>query len=73
MTNDTEKQLKYMAKYHSVSEAQIALAWIMAKGAIPIPRTNDLNHLAQIIEMRDIKLPQEDVNTLDFLYPVVYN
>lgn len=63
--------LEDVARRYGCSAPQIALAWILQKGGVvPIPRTNNINHLRMNIEANDIILEQEDVEELEGFYPI---
>lgn len=65
------KVLADIASRYSVSEAQVALAWLMSwEGVIPIPRTNNPDHVVELVEAIDIHLESEDLKLLDSVYPV---
>lgn len=59
-----------IAKAHSVSGSQIALAWILSKPYItaPIIGATKLDHLDQAIAALDIKLSEEEVKRLEEAY-----
>jgi len=63
--------LKFMASEYGATEAQIALAWIMTQdGVVPIPRTNNLEHVAEIADAVQIELESADLDVLDAAFPV---
>jgi 2,5-diketo-D-gluconate reductase B len=57
--------LQEMAKKYSKTPTQIALAWIIAHGVIPIPKSSSQEHLKQNYEARKICLSQDDIAQLD--------
>jgi len=58
-----------IAKQHGMSLAQIALAWVLAKGEdiIPIPGTSNFYHLEENAAAGDMKLSAKTVLELDSL------
>lgn len=58
-----------IAQQNEMSLAQIALAWLLAKGEdiIPIPGTSNFDHLKENAAAGDMKLSEDVVNTLDLL------
>jgi diketogulonate reductase-like aldo/keto reductase len=62
--------LARMAKSAGATESQIALSWIIAKGAIPIPRTNNIRHLNENLDSKNIELSIDQIKELDSAYPI---
>ena len=58
-------ELVSIAEKHDVSPAQISLAWIIAKGVVPIPRGDTSAHIRENFAARDLELDDEDMATLD--------
>ena len=56
-----------LAAAKAVSPAQLALAWLLAKGEdiIPIPGTRRINYLLQNMEAADIALSAKEIRELD--------
>lgn len=62
--------LETIGKRNKCTAAQIALAWILRhRGVIPIPRTNNINHLKDNINATKIKLCKTDIQQLNEAYP----
>jgi aryl-alcohol dehydrogenase-like predicted oxidoreductase len=63
-------QLEAIAVKQGVSSAQLALAWLLAKGddIVPIPGTNHVRNLYLNIAAVDIALAQEDVDELSRIF-----
>jgi pyridoxine 4-dehydrogenase len=55
--------LSAAAKKHGVTEAQVAIAWLLArsKTMLPIPGTSSPEHLAQNWNAREIRLDDVDL------------
>jgi diketogulonate reductase-like aldo/keto reductase len=63
------KFLTYIAKKYGSTEAQVALAWVLSfKGVIPIPNTNNMDHLKQNFEANDLILERNDILALTEFY-----
>ncbi|MCC6472077.1 MAG: aldo/keto reductase [Alphaproteobacteria bacterium] len=59
-----------VAKRHSASIYQVALAWTLAQpGVIAIPKATDPAHLRENIAAIDIRLTKEDLAELDKAFP----
>lgn len=58
-------ELMQIAEKHGVSGAQVSLAWIISKGAIPIPKSTKLDHLKDNFDSLKLKLNKEDINLID--------
>lgn len=63
------KPLSEIAKSKGISVAQIALAWVMAKGndIVPIPGTKRISHLQDNLEAAKFELLPEDIDAMDIL------
>lgn len=60
-----------MAKKYDCSAAQLALAWILShKGVIPIPTTNNVNHLRENMLSIDLELESDDIVELENHYNI---
>ncbi|SIQ94045.1 2,5-diketo-D-gluconate reductase B [Haladaptatus litoreus] len=57
-------ELTAIAEKHDATEAQVALAWLVETGAVPIPRSQSDAHLHQNLAARNIELSAGDVNTI---------
>ncbi|HEY1644902.1 MAG TPA: aldo/keto reductase [Candidatus Saccharimonadales bacterium] len=47
--------------------AQIALAWLLAKGALPIPKATQKAHIDENLGSLQLKLDSADMSALDAL------
>lgn len=70
LSADKHGVLRDLAAAHTASEAQIALAWLMSKGVVPIPRTNKPEHVDEIAEAPYVELDPDDINDLNEAFPV---
>lgn len=62
---DLLDMLNRMSEEKSATPAQISLAWLMAKGIIPIPGTRKLARLEENSGAADITLTQKEVSDID--------
>lgn len=58
-------ELVEIADEHGASPSQVSLAWIMEKGAVPIPKATSEVHLRDNWEAQYLELDDEDVATID--------
>lgn len=56
-----------IAHAHNATAAQIALAWLIAKGALPIPRAIQKPHVDENIQATNIQLSEKEMLALDAL------
>ncbi|MEX2715924.1 MAG: aldo/keto reductase, partial [Candidatus Sigynarchaeota archaeon] len=54
-----------IAKKHGVSLAQVALAWEMGHGAVPIPKATSEAHIKDNFAAQSLKLDEEDVKQIE--------
>ncbi len=54
-----------IAEKHDATAAQVALAWVIEKGGIPIPRSASDEHLRGNFEATELSLDSEDVARID--------
>ncbi len=54
-----------IAKKNEMSVAQVCLAWVISKGAIPIPKATSLDHLQDNFAAKDKQLSSEDLDKID--------
>lgn len=59
--------IQAIAKAHSATPAQIALAWLIAQDALPIPKAVNKMHIDENIEAVTIKLTDEELEALNQL------
>lgn len=61
----TNKTIQEIAKAHGVSAAQIALAWLLARNALPIPKAITESHIDENVASVDIELTEKELEKLD--------
>lgn len=61
----TNKTIQDIAKAHGVSAAQIALAWLLARNALPIPKAITKSHIDENVASVDIELGEKELELLE--------
>lgn len=61
------EDLKAMAEKKKCTTGQLCLAWVMAKGGIPIPGTTKLHHLEDNMGALNVELNKAEIEHLDEL------
>jgi len=62
--------IEKMAKEKGITSSQLALAWIISKGIVPIPGTKRRKYLEQNIEAASIQLSESDIEKLESIVPL---
>ncbi len=64
-------QIRSVAARHDATPAQVALAWVLARGedVVPIPGTKRSHYLRQNVESGNLALSPEDLDRLSDLHP----
>ncbi|MFY1045048.1 aldo/keto reductase [Chryseobacterium sp. GP-SGM7] len=62
--------IENMAKEKEIMSSQLALAWIISKGIVPIPGTKRRKYLEQNIEASKIILKESDLQKLESIVPL---
>jgi aryl-alcohol dehydrogenase-like predicted oxidoreductase len=67
------KKVEEIAKSKSVTNSQVALAWVISKGkdVFPIPGTKKIQYLQENIDAISIQLKEDEMQELDKLYDLV--
>jgi 2,5-diketo-D-gluconate reductase B len=58
-------EIEAIAEKHGVSPATVSLAWVRAKGAVPIPRSSSEEHVRSNLAALDLDLDPDDVERID--------
>ena len=68
---DLVREVEAIAAENGCTTAQLALAWVLAKGEdiVPIPGTKRVRYLDENIGALDVKLTDEDLKRLDEILP----
>jgi aryl-alcohol dehydrogenase-like predicted oxidoreductase len=64
------KAIEAMAEAKQITSSQLALAWIMSKGILPIPGTKRRKYLEQNIAATTIVLTEADLAQLESIVPL---
>lgn len=62
--------IEKMANEKEITSSQLALAWIISKGILPIPGTKRRTYLEQNIDASKIQLNKEDLEKLENIVPL---
>lgn len=63
-------EIKKIAVEKNITSAQLAIAWVIAKGHTPIPGTKRVKYVEENIASASIILTQEDLNRLEAIIPL---
>lgn len=65
-------KLKQLSEQKGYSPAQLALAWVLAKGddLLPIPGTKRRKYLEENVQAADIRLSTQEMEEIDAVFPV---
>ncbi|RYC68891.1 aldo/keto reductase [Spirosoma sordidisoli] len=63
-------EIKGMAVDKQVTTSQLALAWVLAKGVVPIPGTKRRNYLDENIDATQIRLSDDELERLEAIIPL---
>jgi aryl-alcohol dehydrogenase-like predicted oxidoreductase len=69
---DLVREVERAARQKGVAPAQIALAWVLARGddVVPIPGTKHVKYLEQNVAAAHVELSEADLARLDAVFPV---
>ncbi len=59
------KTIQEIADARKATPAQVALAWLLAQGALPIPKAVKREHIDDNIKAADLQLSDQDIDRLD--------
>lgn len=62
--------IESMAKEKNITSSQLALAWIISKGFVPIPGTKRRKYLEQNMDAAHIQLTEEEIVKLESIIPL---
>ncbi|MNR44565.1 putative oxidoreductase YtbE [compost metagenome] len=66
---DIVDKLREIAKEKNCTVAQLAIAWTIAKGAVPIPGTKRRTYLEENVGALNIELTSDDLSRIDAVSP----
>ena len=58
-----------LAEEKGATSGQVALAWVAARGAVPIPGTKRREYLEENVGATDIELTDDDLRRLEEAFP----
>lgn len=58
-------ELEEIAEKHDASTAQVSIAWVQRKGAVPIPKASTPAHIRENFAATDLELDDEDIRKID--------
>lgn len=64
------EEIEKIAAEKGVTTVQLAIAWTIAKGAVPIPGTKKVKYIEQNIAATDITLSSEELQRLEAIIPL---
>lgn len=59
-----DKNIQEIAKAHNATPAQVAIAWLLAQGALPIPKAINKAHIDENVEAISVRLSEEELELL---------
>jgi len=62
-----DKTIQRIAAKHSATASQVALAWLISKGALPIPKATQKAHIDENLGATNLVLSADDIEQLDKL------
>lgn len=63
-------EIENMAKEKGITSSQLAIAWTIAKGAVPIPGTKRVKYVEQNIAATNIELTKAELDQLESIIPL---
>lgn len=67
---DLVRELEQIGKEKDVTSSQLALAWLIQKGIVPIPGTKRVRYVEQNIAATDILLTAEELQRIEAILPI---
>jgi len=67
---DLVRELEQIGKEKEVTPSQLALAWLIQKGIVPIPGTKRVRYVEQNIAAADILLTSQELQRIEAILPV---
>lgn len=59
------KVIQDIAKAHDATAAQVALAWLLAQGVLPIPKATDTSHIDDNVNAVNVELSEQEIRLLN--------
>ncbi|HNJ63782.1 MAG TPA: aldo/keto reductase [Saprospiraceae bacterium] len=67
---DLLNEIKKMATERNITTSQLAIAWVIAKGHLPIPGTKRPKYVEQNIQATYVELSEAELNRLESIIPL---
>ncbi|MDQ1095377.1 MULTISPECIES: aldo/keto reductase [Chryseobacterium] len=67
------EELQMLAVEKSITETQLSIAWVIAKGVTPIPGTKRVQYIEQNIAATEVVLSKEDMERIERIIPLGTN
>ncbi len=67
------REIEKMAMEKDITTTQLSLAWLIAKGVVPIPGTKRIEYIEQNIAATMYSLSQDDIEKLEKIIPITVN
>ncbi|MES2649923.1 MAG: aldo/keto reductase [Bacteroidota bacterium] len=67
---DLVNKLKSLAAEKEISPSQLAIAWVIAKGIVPIPGTKRIRYIEENIAATQIELTLKDMQLIESIIPL---
>ena len=64
------KEIQKLAHEKSITASQLAIAWALAKGTVPIPGTKRVKYLEDNVAAASITLTKEEIEHLESIVPI---
>ena len=67
---DLVNEIKKLATEKEITPSQLALAWVLSKGMVPIPGTKRRTYLEQNLGAAQVELSADEINRLEAIVPL---
>jgi len=64
------EKIKEVAEAKQITASQLTIAWVIAKGHVPIPGTKRVKYIEQNIAATNVTLTAEDISLLESIIPI---
>ena len=64
------ERVEELAAGKDVTPGQLALAWVLAQGVLPIPGTTNVEHLEENVGALEVELTEDNLRELDSVFPL---
>ncbi|MDQ2718271.1 MAG: aldo/keto reductase [Bacteroidota bacterium] len=63
-------EIEKIAAEKNITTSQLAIAWVIAKGAVPIPGTKRIKYIEQNIAATDVMITEDEMKRLEAIIPL---